>query len=206
MKGANKMKRLVIFAVLLIVGSVPAALTADDDSRNRSHNFSARLSGYNEVHFSGNALPTTLRGAVSTKAKGTFRARLRKNMDMIDYELSYEGLEGVVTQAHIHFGQRHTVGGIVVWLCETADVQSPTASTPTCPQEGTVKGTITALEVIAQTAQGIDTGEFDELVRALRAGAGYANVHSTLFTPGEIRGQIRDSRRHGGKDKHDHKD
>jgi CHRD domain len=194
MKGANKMKRLVIFAVLLIVGSVPAALTADDDSHNRSHNFSARLSGYNEVHFSAGP-PATLRGAVSSQAKGTFRARLRKSMTAIDYELSYEGLEGTVTQAHIHFGQRHTVGGIVVWLCETADNQSPTASTPTCPQQGTVKGTITALEVLAQTAQGIDTGEFEELVRALRAGAAYANVHSSDFGPGEIRGQIRDSNR-----------
>ena len=199
------MKRLVILAVLLTIGSVPAVLTADDnDSHNNSHNFSARLSGFNEVHFNGGAAatdmtpftPATLRGAISTKAKGTFRARLRKNMDVIDYELSYEGLEGAVTQAHIHFGQRHTVGGIVVWLCETVDNPSPSASTPTCPQQGTVKGTITALEVLAQTPQGIAAEEFEEVVRALRAGAAYANVHSSLFGPGEIRGQIRDSHRH----------
>jgi hypothetical protein len=31
---------------------------------------------------------------------------------------------------------------------------------------------------------------FDALVRAIRAGATYANVHSSLFTPGAIRGQI----------------
>lgn len=194
------MKRLIIFAALLI-GSVPAVLTADDDSHNKSNNFSARLSGYNEVHFSGNALPTTLRGAVSTKAEGTFRARLRKNMDVIDYELTYKGLEGTVTQAHIHFGQRHTVGGIVVWLCQTAGTTAPPpvdpiAITPLCPAEGTVSGTITPGEVLAQTAQGIAAGEFEELVRALRAGAAYANVHSSLFGPGEIRGQIRDSHRH----------
>jgi CHRD domain len=205
------MTRLVIF-VLLIVGSIPATLTADDDSHNKSHHFSARLSGYNEVHFSGGS-PATLRGAISTKAKGTFRARLRKNMDVIDYELSYEGLEGTVTQAHIHFGQRHTVGGIVVWLCQTVSPGSdpaspapppvdPIAITPLCPAEGTVKGTITPFEVLAQTAQGIAAGEFEELVRALRAGAAYANVHSSLFGPGEIRGQIRDSNRH--KDEHKH--
>ena len=200
------MKRVIIFAALLIVGSVPAALTADDDSHNRSHHFSAKLSGYNEVHFSGGP-PATLRGAISTQAKGTFRARLRKNMDVIDYELSYEGLEGTVTQAHIHFGQRHTVGGIVVWLCQTVSPGSNPASpapppvdsiaiTPLCPAEGTVSGTITPAEVLAQTAQGIDAGQFEELVRALRAGAAYANVHSSLFTPGEIRGQIRDSHGH----------
>ena len=49
------MKRLMIFAALLIVGSVPAALTADDDSHNKSHHFFAKLSGFNEVHFSGGA-------------------------------------------------------------------------------------------------------------------------------------------------------
>src|SRR4029453_10117066 len=31
---------------------------------------------------------------------------------------------------------------------------------------------------------------FDERVWAIRAGATYANVHSSLFTPGEIRGQL----------------
>jgi hypothetical protein len=98
-----------------------------------------------------------------------------------------------VTQAHIHFGQRHTVGGIVVWLCETGLQTAPPEvadATPECPQEGTVRGTITPAQVLAQTAQGIAAGEFDELVRAIRAGATYANVHSTLFGPGEIRGQI----------------
>ena len=125
-------------------------------------------------------------------------------MDVIDYELTYKGLEGTVTQAHIHFGQRHTVGGIVVWLCQTVSPASDPASpapppvdsiaiTPLCPAEGTVSGTITPGEVLAQTAQGIDAGQFEELVRALRAGAAYANVHSSLFGPGEIRGQIRDS-------------
>jgi len=105
-------------------------------------------------------------------------------------------LEGTVTQAHIHFGQPSTVGGIVVWLCQTAGTPAPspvdsTNITPICPTEGTVKGTITAIQVLAQTAQGISAGEFDELVRALRAETAYANVHSTLHTPGEIRGPIR---------------
>jgi hypothetical protein len=152
------------------------------------------------VHFiAGNAdvtpsVPPALRGAVSTAASGKFVAEIDEQNDIIHYKLSYKDLDGEVTQAHIHFGQRHTVGGIVVWLCQTANTPAPAAVaalTPSCPEpEGTVEGTITPAQVLAQTAQGIDAGEFDELMRAIRAGATYANVHSTLFTPGEIRGQI----------------
>jgi hypothetical protein len=53
-----------------------------------------------------------------------------------------------------------------------------------------VSGTITSADVIGPAGQGIAPGEFDELVRALREGATYANVHTTLYPGGEIRGQI----------------
>ena len=196
----NKLAAACALGILILAsGNV---YSADKDAGN--HNFSTRLSGFNEVHFvTGNPTatpvePPAIRGAISTKAKGTFRAKLREGSDVIDYDLSYEGLEGTVRQAHIHFGQRSTVGGIVVWLCQTTANMAPSsppevASTPICPAQGTVSGTIVPAQVLAQTAQGIAAGEFAELVRALRAGAAYANVHSSLHTPGEIRGQIRSS-------------
>jgi hypothetical protein len=180
-----------LVAALATLGFALTAV-ADDDDRDRS--FKARLSGFNEVHFSG-APPATLRGAVSTKARGTFRATLDRRSDVIHYKLSYEGLEGTITQAHIHFGQHHSVGGITVWLCQTNGTPAPPAVaglTPQCVQEGTVSGTITPGQVLAAAGQGLDAGEFNELLRAMRAGATYANVHSSLFPPGEIRGQIRD--------------
>ncbi len=38
--------------------------------------------------------------------------------------------------------------------------------------------------------QGITAGQFHELVDAIRRGATYANVHSTLYPGGEIRAQL----------------
>jgi hypothetical protein len=191
------MRRLILcLALLMVVSTIPMAMA--DDDHNRGHRVRTHLSGFNEVHFSGGSagppfVPAALRGAVSTAASGKFVAEIDEKGQKIHYKLSYKDLEGEVTQGHIHFGQRHTVGGIVVWLCQTAGTPAPpavAAVTPFCPAEGTVEGTITPAQVLAQTLQGIEVGEFDELVDAIRAGTTYANVHTTLHTPGEIRGQI----------------
>lgn len=135
---------------------------------------------------------------VSTGARGEFRGSISRNDDAIAYELTYSGLEGTVTQGHIHFGQKSVNGSIVVWLCQTATNLSPTPGTPGCPSSGTVTGTITASDVIAANtpSQRILAGELAEVIAAIRAGAAYVNVHSTpLTTGGEIRGQIRGSNR-----------
>ena len=48
--------------------------------------------------------------------------------------------------------------------------------------------------------QGLNTGALAELIRAIRDGVTYANVHSTMFPGGEIRGQIKSSSRHDRDD------
>jgi len=181
------MPRSVAAALAAFIAGFSVAAMADND-RDEGNRFSARLSGYNEVHSAG---ANSERGAISTQARGSFRAVIDDRAETIHYELSFEGLSGDVSQAHIHFGQRHTAGGIVVWLCQ-ATSRSPVATTPECggPRANTVTGTITADQVITVTGQGIGAGGFDDLVRAIRAGAAYANVHSATFGPGEIRGQI----------------
>ena len=166
---------LAVFALLAILGASQTAV-ADDEGKA----FRATLTGFEET-------PLTL----SSPGTGRFRARIHDHETMITFELHYEGLEGV-TQAHIHLGRPAITGGIVLFLCTNL---TPPAGVPLpqpCPPApATIMGTLTAADVVAQAAQGIAAGEFAEVIRALRASATYANVHSTLRTGGEIRGIIR---------------
>src|SRR5215213_2471595 len=72
---------------------------------------------------------------VSTLATGSFEGRLSKDGSTLTYELSYSGLEGVVSQSHIHFGKPGVNGGISLWLCQgTARAPAQvSAETPECP-------------------------------------------------------------------------
>ena len=170
---------------LLAVASVGAALAAgaalggNDDHRNQRNHFRVSLDGYQEV------LP------VSTPARGALVLQIAPDEQSIGYALRYEGLQGTVTQAHIHFGRPAINGNIVLWLCGTATNPGP-AGTPTCPgpNGGSVSGTLDAADVQA-TSQGIAAMELSEVIAALRARSGYGNVHSSLFPGGEIRGNLR---------------
>jgi CHRD domain len=137
--------------------------------------------------------------AVITDGNGTFTAGISRSEQRIDYELSFEGLEGGETrQAHIHVGQRTASGGISAWLCDSPTNPSPASvDVETCPASGTVTGTIEPADVQAIATQGFRPDpamtadqRFDKLVRALRSGLAYANVHTATSPAGEIRGQI----------------
>jgi hypothetical protein len=125
--------------------------------------------------------------AVMTAGVGEFVAKIHDAF--IEYTLSYTGLEGGATiQAHIHFGQAGVAGGISVFLCGGGD------KPPCTPVTGTITGIIDPTDVIGPAGQGIEPGNFEDLVRALRTGMAYANIHTTRWPGGEIRGQIRDDR------------
>jgi hypothetical protein len=134
--------------------------------------------------------------AVITGATGSFIMDIGKNDTSFDFELSYEGIEGgTVTQAHIHVGQPNVAGGIVIFLCTNLALPAgipPAPVPPPCPASpGTVTGTRTAADVLAQTTQGISAGELSAVLTAIREGVAYANVHTTASPAGEIRGQIK---------------
>jgi hypothetical protein len=137
--------------------------------------------------------PTEEVPAVSSVAKGFFKATVDVENETISYELSYEGLEGTPVQAHIHFGQTGVNGAVSVFLCSNL-ATTPPPTPPACPASpATITGTLTAANVLAiAAAQGIDVGEFAELAQAIRKGLTYANVHSSRFPGGEVRGQIDD--------------
>jgi hypothetical protein len=193
------MRKLALAVAIVSLGAVALITTAIAKNGNGGgRSFHAKLSGYNEV-FSGG-------GAVSTVGKGRFSARVRNDPLRIEYRLQYEDLEGATTiQAHIHFGQKHTTGGVSAFLCGGAPPASDKG--PCDPDSDTITGTIDAADVIGPAVQGIAAGELTELIRAMRNGAAYVNVHTgpgpapAGWPDGEIRGQIvhGDHGRHHGK-------
>jgi CHRD domain len=185
---------LVTGTVLAGLATVPwsVVVTAQEDKHHGGgqRSFSAKMVSFNEVP------------SVSSTAEGTFRARLNRDGDTLNYKLTYSGItEGaIVTQGHIHLGQRHTNGGIMVWLC-SGTLTDPTGLAPACPTApgGTVEGKLTAANIIqtpaspappAPPGQGVGPGDFEKFIEALREGSGYANVHTTRFPGGELRGQV----------------
>jgi hypothetical protein len=169
------MKKVGLAAVAAAATSaVVLTLVATAGGGDQGH-VRAVLNGYQEVVGGG---------AISTTGHGLFTADIDRKAQTITYELTYTLEGGAALAAHIHFAERHVSGGISAFLCN-----GPT--TPPCPSPGgTVTGVITPADVIGPTTQGIEPGSFDELVRAIDAGATYANVHSTRWGGGEIRGQI----------------
>ncbi len=128
-----------------------------------------------------NHLKATMSGyqevpAVSSTGTADFTADVSQDGSSIAWQLSYSGLEGNVLQSHIHFGQRSVIGGSGTFTA--ADVS------PNIPA------------TLAARNQGINTGEYVELVRAIAAGKTYANLHTTTWPSGEIRAQLNEDDPH----------
>ena len=183
-KPTGRLARIGAAAVVLgVVAGSAAAVSAtvgggggDDRDGSGGGTLHESLTGYEETPL-----------ALSTSGHGRFRATVTD--EGISYTLTYDALEGAVSQAHIHFGAINQTGGISVFLCTNLG-NGPTG-TPACPPApGEVSGTVGPAGVVGPASQGIDPGQYDELVSAIRAGAAYVNVHSAKYPGGEIRAQI----------------
>ena len=142
-----------------------------------------RLNAFDEV-------PVVISGAT-----GELRLKIDRDEQSIEYTLSYENIEGGdVLQAHIHLGQKHTSGMIVVFLCTNLGNAPPSAThpTPACPlgPNGSVSGTLDASNVIERAAQGVGAGDLAAVIEGIRKGVVYANVHTMVSPSGEIRGNF----------------
>jgi hypothetical protein len=160
------------------ISLLAVVLMGSGDSSRRT--FSARLSGFLETPAS-----------ISSAGSGSFKIRVNSDKTAARYELEYEDLEGSeVLFAHIHLGQPGTTGGVMVFLCSNQAAPVPAPACPG-PEGGEVEGRLDEDDLIGPDAQGVAPGEFEEFVEALRRGAAYVNVHTDLYPPGEIRGNIR---------------
>jgi hypothetical protein len=173
-----------LLAAAAVIGLTITAASADEGTIQAR----AKLSGFHEV------TPKLTNGT------GTFLATIQG--DQLTYTLTYSKLSTPAFMAHIHFAQAGVNGGIFIWLCGSAQAPGP-AGTPTCPPAGGKVGprTITAADVVAipptsgnppvNTDQGVSAKDFAGAVRILESGDAYANVHTTRYPGGEIRGQVK---------------
>jgi hypothetical protein len=124
------MKRFV--KTLMVAGALlPLTVPVIDAAENNNRHLRTDLSGFNEVH-----PPTLGIGAIFSTGSGQLTLKIDRQNREIGFELSYEfpdasdtTLVGVqfVNQAHLHFGQKHTAGGINVCCASQQIIPLPRA-------------------------------------------------------------------------------
>lgn len=182
-------KRILWISAVAGAVIISAGLGIVANANRRDVQLRATLRGLNEV-------PPT-----SSLASGTLRATLDEDGQTLTFTLDYKDLSAAPSAAHIHFGPTKVNGGVMLFFCGGG-------GKPACPAttSGTVTGTVTAADIVGPAAQGIAVAEFAKVVRAVRTGNSYANVHSVNFPAGEIRGAVVGvgfSRGNDGDDDHD---
>jgi hypothetical protein len=170
-----------LFALTATLAAVPLLAWGDPhDHGEHGRNFKAELDGFNETPL-----------AISSEGGGHFKAKLNPAGDALAWELSYDDL-GTPLQAHIHFGSVSQSGGISAWLCSNLASPPTPAGVQACPASpATISGTIHAADIVGPVGQGIPAGNLQKLLEAMREKFAYANVHTSAYPTGEIRGQIK---------------
>ena len=163
-----KIRKIRFWAIVALAASVLAAPAV----HSQTENFSASLGGDNEVP------------PINSAGIGNFEMTIQPGA--ITFSLTFADLTSPLSVAHLHFAPSKVAGGVMIFLCGGG-------GQPACPAatSGTITGTITAANVTGPTTQGIVAGDLDSALEAVRAGLAYANMHTTNFPGGEIRGPVR---------------
>jgi CHRD domain-containing protein len=165
-------KRLVLTLGIAtaIVATTGVAMKVRADRRDVT--VRAALRGLNEVP------PTTSRGSA------TMNAQLDVDAQTLTFTINYQNLTAAPLVAHIHFGPTKVNGGVMFFFCGGG-------GKPACPAttSGTITGTVTPADVVGPVNQGVTAGDFADVVRAIATGNAYANIHTSTFTGGEVRGR-----------------
>jgi len=161
-----------LLAVTAVVGAVVALAATASAASPGTDNFGGRnslhesLSSYNEPHS-----PCRRTGA------GQFRATIndRTQEDHLHAQLLEPGGNGhpVAHPSRRPVDERRHHGVPVLETWATARW----APRPAPPPRARSPGTLKAVDVIGPAAQGLTAGQFAELVKAIRAGVTYVNVH-----------------------------
>ncbi len=117
--------------------------------------------------------------AVKTKAKGETEFKLSQDGKELSYKLKVKDIENV-TAAHIHKGKKGENG-------------PPLAGLFAGPKkEGKFSGVLAEGKITEKDLLGELQGKpLDELVKLIKSGDLYVNVHTDAHPDGEIRGQIK---------------
>jgi hypothetical protein len=160
---------------IALTAIVAAAACSDNLSVAKPAGFYANMSSDQEVP--AVSVPAATGSAqVSVVGPATGTNPTNAPGDSVHVVVTYSGLTGNPTLAHIHVGGGTVAGTVRVNLCGTAGIA-------TCP--AATSGTITI------TATVIPAGiTFDSLYSALKTGGAYVNIHTATNGGGEIRGVI----------------
>ena len=170
---------LLAVAMLAGLAAVTYAVAGSDGPRNppNTKEFKAELNGFHETP------------SVSSTGWGNFRAKLvDDDHPALRVHLRRPGGRQLALRARALRRALRRRPASSFFLCGGSTKPTP------CPNvSGTVEGDVTPADVIGPNGQGIEPGSFAEILRAMRAGHSYVNIHTTRWRGGEIRGQINDN-------------
>jgi hypothetical protein len=160
------MKPWRIFITVLLTLALPCLVWAATPQT-----FTAQLTGAQEVP------------PVKTAATGNATFKLSPDGKSMSYEVKVNQIIDI-TMAHIHLGQPGKNGAVVVWLF-------PVTGPPPALKPGSYTGILADGTITAKNLVGPLKGKpLSALVKDLKSGSAYVNIHTKAHPEGEIRGQI----------------